>query len=194
MKKWLVSALVLCCSLVLCSGCTHFKRNTDSPDNFYTRQNFDFSFIKKVAVLPFDNFTNEKFAAEHIRRLVINEILASGVADVALSGELSKVVRTESGGALAPDDIKKVGKALNAEAVLAGSVERYEDAKGGAFAAPEVSLSLIMYDTDSGSIVWSVSASTGGASFATRHFGARCDTLSEASGKVVKRAVSTLLQ
>ncbi|MDO9462582.1 MAG: hypothetical protein Q7J61_02120, partial [Deltaproteobacteria bacterium] len=154
-----------------------------------------FSVIKKVAVLSFDNLTNEKFAAERIRRLVINELLASGLMDVVVAGDLSatlKAAKVESVTALPPQQIKEIGKALNAQAVLTGSVERYEEPKGGSFAAPEISSSLVMAETDSGAIVWSVSASTGGAGFGTRHFGARADTISEASEKVVKKAIRTL--
>ncbi|MDI6789629.1 MAG: hypothetical protein QME44_02945 [Thermodesulfobacteriota bacterium] len=182
-----IICLLLAC---ICFGCARAPK-----PSFYIRQDFDFSFIKRVGVLPFDNLTNEKFASERIRRLVINELLASGLMDVVVAGDLSatlKAAKVESVTALPPQQIKEIGKALNAQAVLTGSVERYEEPKGGSFAAPEISISLVMAETDSGSIVWSVSVSTGGAGFGTRHFGARADTISEASEKVVKKAIRTL--
>ena len=184
---YFIICLLLAC---ICFGCARAPK-----PNFYIRQDFDFSVIKRVAVLPFDNLTNEKFASERIRRLVINELLASGLMDVVVAGDLSATLKTakvESVTALPPKEIKEIGRALNAQAVLAGSVERYEESKGGSFAAPEISISLVMAEIDSGSIVWSVSASTGGAGFGTRHFGARADTISEASEKVVKKTIRTL--
>ncbi|TSA07106.1 MAG: hypothetical protein D4R73_10250 [Deltaproteobacteria bacterium] len=191
MKRWGAYQFIICLLLAcICFGCARAPK-----PSFYIRQDFDFSFIKKVAVLPFDNLTNEKFAAERIRRLVINQLLASGLMDVVVSGDVAAALKTahvESATALPPQQIREIGKALNAQAVLAGSVERYEEPKSGAFDAPEVSLTLVMAETDSGSIVWSVNASTGGAGFGTRHFGARADTISEASEKVVKKAIGAL--
>jgi len=191
MKRCIFYSFVVCLLLAFTySGCARPPKPSS-----YIRQDFDFSFVKRVAVLPFDNLTNEKFAAERIRRLVINQLLASGLMDVVVSGDLSSALKTakvESATALPPQQIKEIGKALNAQAVLAGSVERYEEPKSGAFDAPEVSLTLVMAETDSGSIVWSVNASTGGAGFGTRHFGARADTISEASEKAVKKAIGAL--
>lgn len=191
MKRCIFYSFVVCLLLAFTySGCARPPKPSS-----YIRQDFDFSFVKRVAVLPFDNLTNEKFASERIRRLVINELLASGLMDVVVAGDLSATLKTakvESVTALPPKEIKEIGRALNAQAVLAGSVERYEESKGGSFAAPEISISLVMAEIDSGSIVWSVSASTGGAGFGTRHFGARADTISEASEKVVKKTIRTL--
>lgn len=191
MKRWGAYHFIICLLLAcICLGCARAPK-----PNFYIRQDFDFSVIKRVAVLPFDNLTNEKFASERIRRLAINELLASGLMDVVVAGDLSATLKTakvESLTALPPKEIKEIGRALNVQAVLAGSVERYEESKGGSFAAPEISISLVMAEIESGSIVWSVSASTGGAGFGTRHFGARADTISEASEKVVKKAIRTL--
>jgi hypothetical protein len=49
-----------------------------------------------------------------------------------------------------------------------------------------------MADTSSGSIIWSVTKTRGGADFWAKHFGARADTMSEAALKVVKEAIQTL--
>ena len=50
----------------------------------------------------------------------------------------------------------------------------------------------MMADTSSGSIIWSVTKTRGGAGFMARHFGARADTMSEAVLKVVREAIQTL--
>lgn len=190
MKRSIFRCCFLFILLTALAGCFGKGHGPQS----YVRSDFDFSFVKKVVVLPFDNLTKEKFAGEHMRRIVINELLASGLTDVAVSGDIGagKATGAESTTALMPDQIAKIGKMFNAEAVLTGSVQRYEEPKGGSFAAPEVACSLIMHDTDSGSIIWSVNASVGGAGFLTRHFGARCDTLSEACERMVRESIRTL--
>ncbi|MFH1147940.1 MAG: hypothetical protein V1736_09575 [Pseudomonadota bacterium] len=190
MKRYILWCCFLLLLLPALAGCARHR----GPQS-YVRPDFDFSFVKKVVILPFDNLTKEKSAGEHLRRVVINELLASGLTDVVVSGDAGAAVKAagaESTTTLLPDQINKIGKMFNAQAVLTGSVERYEEPKGGSFAAPEVACSLIMYDTDSGSIIWAVSSSMGGASFLTRHFGARCDTLSEACERVIRGSVKTL--
>jgi len=49
-----------------------------------------------------------------------------------------------------------------------------------------------LLEASSGSIIWSVRHTAGGASFWARHFGAEGITLSEAARKAVKEAVNKL--
>src|SRR4030043_1731534 len=79
--------LTALCSLLLLYACA--GRGTPS---FYIRQDFDFSYIKKVAVLPLDNLTNEKFAADAVRQVVIFGFLSTGLVDVTVPGEADSAV------------------------------------------------------------------------------------------------------
>jgi hypothetical protein len=161
----------------------------------YIRPDYDFSYIKKVAVLPLDNITNEKFAGDVVRQVVISELLATGLVDVAVPGEA--VAATDKLGiksisSLNADQIKAIGNALKVQAVIFGSVEKYGEVRIGNVSAPEVTITLIMADTNSGSIIWSVTKTGGGASFMARHFGARSETLSETVLRVIREAIQTL--
>ena len=176
--------------LFIISGCA--GRGTPS---FYIRQDYDFSFVKKVAVLPLDNLTNEKFAADAVRQVVVCEFLSTGLADVAVPGEAEAAVDKlglKSIRALSAEQIKTLGNSLKVQAVVFGSVEKFGEVRIGNISAPEVTITLMMADTTSGSIVWSVTKTGGGASFAARHFGARSETMSEAVIRVVKEAIETL--
>ncbi len=73
-----------------------------------------------------------------------------------------------------------------------GSVGAFEISKGISVSYPEVSVYLMLLESTSGNIIWSVWHTTGGASFWTRHFGAEETTLDETSKKVVKEAIDTL--
>jgi TolB-like protein len=187
-KKFIIISILFI--LFICSGCA--GKGTPS---FYINQNIDFSFIKKVAVLPLDNLSNDKFAADSVRQVVISELLASGLVEVTVPGDAIAAIeklKLKSGQQLSADEIKAVGKSLNVQAVILGSVNKYGEIRVGNISAPEVSITLMMADTSSSIIIWSVTETRGGANFWARHFGARSETMSETVLKVVRKALQTL--
>jgi hypothetical protein len=187
MKNY-VSALVIFMVLVI-SGC-----RGDAPI-YHISEDIDFSYYKKVAVMPLDNLTNDKFAGEIVRQVVISELLASGLVDVALPGEVKNAINelgVKSVSALTADQIRAMGNILNVEALILGSVEEYGNVKMGSVTAPQVTLTLMMADAGTGSIVWSITKTRGGASFMARHFGVRHETISETVLMVVREAIQTL--
>ncbi len=146
--------------------------------------------------MPLENMTNDKFAPEIIRQAVITELLATGAVDVVVPGDVMFAIdRLGIKNISLPsvEQIKSLGKMLQAQAIILGSVERFGDERIGNVSAPTVSITLMMADTTSGSIIWSASRTRGGASFLARHFGARTDTLSETAIKVVREAIQTLI-
>jgi TolB-like protein len=163
--------------------------------SFYIRPDYDFSYIKKVAVLPLDNLTNEKFAGEIVRQVVICELLASGLVDVTVPGDVDTA--TEKLGlrtfkSLNAEQIKAISNSLKVQAVIFGSVDKFGEMRIGNISAPEVTITLMMADATSGSIIWSITKTGGGASFMARHFGAKSESMSEAVIGVVREAIQTL--
>lgn len=186
-RSILISVLLAVSIGFSCAG-----RGTPS---FYIRQDYDFSFIKKVAVLPLDNLTNEKFAGEAVRQVVICELLATGLVDVVVPGDADAVVDKiglRSIKSLNAEQIKTIGNGLKVQAVVLGSVEKFGEMRIGNITAPEVTITLMMADTSSGSVIWSVTKTGGGASFMARHFGAKAESMSEAVLRVVREAIQTL--
>jgi hypothetical protein len=186
------SLLFALCSLLLLYACA--GRGTPS---FYIRQDYDFSYIKKVAVLPLDNLTTEKFAADAVRQVVICELLSTGLVDVAVPGEAEGAVDklgVKSIRSLNADQIKTIGNVLKVQAVVFGAVDKFGEVRIGNISAPEVTITLMMADVGSGSIIWSVTKTGGGASFMARHFGAKSETMSETVIRVVREAIQTLYE
>jgi hypothetical protein len=180
------------CFLSIGAGCRG-TASTVSPV-FYIDPDVDLSFIKRVAVLPLDNLSSEKAAGEIVRQIMISELLASGLVDVVVPGEVVSALNSlkiKSISSLNAEHIKSIGKALKVEAVVMGAVERYGYTRAGNVSAPEVTITLMMADTSTGSIIWSVTKMGGGASFMARHFGARSKTLSETVLSVVRDAINT---
>ncbi len=177
----------LCCMVIFVCGCSGAVKQ-------YIRPNTDISTIRRIAVLPLENLTSDTYADEKIKSLVIIDLLSRGI-DIVEPGEVMRTLRelnVRSVYTVPTKDIQNIGEMLNVEAVMMGSVEAFEIRKGISVPYPEVSVSLMLLESTSGNIIWSVWHTTGGASFWTRHFGAEDTTLDETSERVVKEAIDTI--
>lgn len=186
-KKHKTFLLIACMVMIFMPGCSGTLTR-------YSRPNTDLGNIKRIAVLPVENFTSDEYADEKIRSLVIIDLLSRGL-DVIEPGEVIKTLRESrvwSVDSLSNAEIQNICKILNADAVMAGSVSAFEIKKGITVPYPEVSVYLILYEAVSGKIIWSAWNTTGGASFWSRHFGAEDATLDETSRKVIGEAIDTL--
>ena len=186
-----IGAVLLVCGsvLLLAAGCS-------SPMKYYARPDFDVARIKKIAVLPFENYTSDGFAGEKVRKAVITEMLTRGI-EVIEPGEVTRVLmelKIRSLGAISVKDIKEIEKALGVEAVMTGSVESFGISTGIAASYPEVTIQLTLLEAPSGNILWSVWRTSGGAGFWTRHFGVEGLTLGEAAKKVIRESVNTMFR
>ncbi|MCL4493045.1 MAG: DUF799 family lipoprotein [Nitrospirae bacterium] len=171
----------------LISGCTGAMK-------YYTRPEFSVSSLKRIAVLPLENYSTDGYAGEKIRKAVITEMLSRGV-DVIEPGEITRALnelKVQSRSSLSVKELQGMQKMLGVDAVLTGSVESFGMSTGISATYPEVSIHLVLLDAGSGTILWSVWRTSGGANFWTRHFGAEGASLSETARKVVKGAIDTL--
>ena len=183
---------VLIISLFMLIGC---RGNMQTP--YHVSKDVDFSFIKKVAVLPLENLSREQAAGEIVSRLTISELLASGLVNVVVPGEVMSIfneLNIENTSSLSKKQIKEIGQALSVQGIVMGSVEQYGYAKIGSSTVPEITISLMMVETGTGDIIWSVTKRRGGDGFLSRHFGATAQTLSKTALDVVREAVGTLTE
>ena len=188
-RKYILTLTILI--TVMLSGCG------GKAPVYHIDPNVDFSFFKNVAVLPLDNLTNNKSSGEIVKQMVISELLASGLVDVVIPGEVMSAI-SELGiqniSSLNKTQIKALGNALKVEAVIMGSVEQYGEVRSGNMSAPEVTITLMMAEVESGNVVWSITLTRGGLDFMARHFGAKSETMSEVVQGVVREAVQTLVE
>ena len=140
----------------------------------YLNRSADLGAIKTVAVLPFENVTTDKLCAERVQRIFLTELLSREAFKVVEPGLVARAVRKDQldPAALSPEEIKRLGVSLGAEALFLGSVLEYDEGRsGGAAASPRVKLQLRLVDVDSGTTLWSVSREGGGATVTSRLFG-----------------------
>jgi polysaccharide biosynthesis protein PelC len=168
-----------------------------STSTKYVHPNADLGAITKVAVLPFENLTSERAAADKVQKIFYLELLTLQVFDVAEPGQVAKTLRgggVTSTEALGLSDLQRIGKELGVDGLFVGSVVDYADTRTGTTPTPEVTIEVRLVETQSGSTIWSTSHTRAGAGVSTRLFGLGGESLTEAARKVVRRELATLLK
>ncbi|MEK7773821.1 MAG: GNA1162 family protein, partial [Deltaproteobacteria bacterium] len=169
----------------------------------YINPSANLSYIKKVAILPFNNFSEDKYAGEKTRSALTIDLMARHVFDVMEQGEVSKVMGMifreegfEEGRAVQMDKdmVKMLGEKLGVQAVILGSVNEYSSSRGGGGSSNNVvSISMRMIDTSSGIILWQANTTEVGNSMLRKMLGVDQVEMSILTRDAVRRAISTLL-
>jgi hypothetical protein len=165
--RWAGAALLALLLLPSCSSKKHGPVTYHDP-------NMDFSLVQSVAVLPFENLTNDSNAAGRVRDSFMIMLQATGALYVIPPGEVNRgVLRAGVGNPAEPttEEITSVAKIISADAVITGTLREYGQARSGSASANIVSLSVEMIEAQTGRVVWSGSSTKGGVSTANRVFG-----------------------
>jgi len=161
MKNILVVLILLCVGA--CAGSVKYR----DP-------NMDFGSIQKVAVLPFANLTRDEKAADRVRDVFTNMLMATGGLYLLPPGEVARgLSRAQLADRSAPseEEIKRLGGILGVDAVMTGVVKEYGEVRSGSVTSNLVSMSLRMFEVKTGKVVWSASSTKGGVSTTDRLFG-----------------------
>jgi TolB-like protein len=161
----------------------------------YLHPTADFTYVKRVAIAPFVNLTNDKFAGGKVRNVVATEVLRCGVFDVVEFGEVVKVLREEGmkdDGQISRHIAARAGKRLNIQAIFMGSVLEYGLTRVGGSSVPEVSISMKLVDTNSYTILWEATHNRKGTNVLNQLFGVRRWTPEDLCKKVVIEMLGTL--
>ncbi len=174
-----------------CMGGNKFIKKT------YIRENVDISYIKKVAVLSFENHTKEENAGEIVRDIVTTEILSMKIFDTVGKSMVNAVLTDEVGqeapeSGLDKDLIKRISKRLKVDGVITGSVDAYGEKRDGMYSYPVVTLTLRLIDSKNGMILWQSTGTETGYSLKERLFGIKSKDINELTFELVEKMLSTL--
>jgi TolB-like protein len=162
MYKKLVGTALLCV-LLLTAGCG------SSLIKSYVRKNASLGSIRTVGVLPFEGGQS----APRIRDFATTQLLTSKLFDVVDEGRLDSLLAEEGIAKGAPLDaatLKRLGQHLKVQAFLLGSVKESNETRGSA-SFPEVTMTLRLIDTETGTLLWQASGRGTGYSLGDRLFG-----------------------
>lgn len=162
----------------------------------FANPRIDFSFVERVAVLPFENFSTDPAAAPRATRLMITELLATGAVDVVEPGEVTAALARFPGRVARPskEQLVELGKTLGVQAVIAGSVAQSEVLRSGAAGIPAVTLDAQMIETESGGILWAATNTEKGSVMSARLLGNEGEPLSVTTRRCVRKLVATLVK
>jgi TolB-like protein len=180
-------ALLATAAAFLAAGC--------AATPHYTNRRADLSSMRRVAVLPFDNISEERLAGEKVQRIFVAELLESGAFDVVEPGRVVRTLRDEkieSPGAMSPEDVQRVGKALKAEGLVLGTVLELNEPRGSQGAPPSVTVQLKLVETATGTTVWSATRQRNGATFGSRFLGLAPTSSTEVVAGALREAIQTI--
>jgi hypothetical protein len=163
----------------------------------YHDPNMDFGVVRTIAVMPFLNLTRDNFAAERVRDIFINRLLSTGAVYVLPMGEVARgITRLEilNPATPSPEECKKLGELLHAEAAITGVVTEYGEVRSGTTAATVISITLQMIETQTGKVVWTASSTKGGVDFWDRLLGGGGEPMNEVTVQAVNDVINTLFR
>ncbi len=188
-------ACLLCGVLAALAAC-----RSGLPTTRFTNTAFDFSYVERVAVLPFDNVTGDRGAAVRATRVMITELLASGAVEVVEPGEvraaLERLPSTRARAAPAPstEEIVTLGKALSVQAVILGTVTQSEVVRSTGVMMPIVSLDAHMVETETGVPVWASTHTETGGTVAAKVLGTGGKPIADTTRRCVQALLRTLIE
>ncbi|MCC7012375.1 MAG: hypothetical protein IT454_07440 [Planctomycetes bacterium] len=184
-----LAASLVCALLAFCASCA-----AEQQGALYMHPNLDLATYPRVAVLPLENLTSERFAAERVREILNVELSSQALFEVVDLGEVNRVLRTQNVGntsELGAAQTSALGRELGVQGLMLGSVVEYQERRSGSLALPEVALSLRMLDAESGITVWAVTGARSGAKWTTRLFGIGEESQTDAVLRLVREVLST---
>ena len=166
-----------------------------STHDVFRDETMDFAAVRTVAVMPSANQTRGMMAPERVRDVFITMLLSSGAVYVLPAGEVARgVSRLGIADAANPsvEEIVKLGGVIKADAVIIGAVREYGEVRSGSVAAPMISISMRMVETQTGRVVWSASSTKGGVSLSDRLLGGGGTPMNEITEKAVNEIIEKL--
>lgn len=178
--------ILIALSLLGCSG------NLATTE--FTNPRFDFGFVERVAVLPLEDLAEDRQAGVRATRMLITELLASGAVDVVEPGEVQavtdRVVRGRGGPS--KSEVIDLGRELEVQAVLIGSVTQSEVLRSGLVSVPVVTLDLHLLETETGAPVWAATHTERGSGAAAKWLGTGAEPISATTRRCVQKALRSL--
>ena len=188
MKRIICSILTLMCFSILagCSGKTTIS---------FMREDVTLDFVNRISVLPLENNTDQKYAAELARDVINTQILAMNIFDVVDKGIVDSVLHEEAidpGSPVSQIMLNRLGQRLNVQSIMVGSVNMAGDKRIGSVIVPEMSLTLRLIEIKSGFVLWQASGHYAGDSVVGRLFGITPDDTYKVTVKLAKGLLSTI--
>jgi len=183
LRKFILSLVIA--SLAACSAPSYY--------DVYHNPAMDFDTVKTVAIMPFENLTDDKSAAERVRDVFTNIFLSTGQIYVIPTGEVRRgSLRAGITDLPTPsaEEIIKFASITKVNVVITGVVREYGQVRSGPTSANIISFSLQMIEAQSGKIIWTASSTKGGISTLDRLFGGGGKPMNDITEEAVNEIIN----
>ena len=143
-------------SLSACRG--GLNKNIDSvqeklerkipAENLYVAPDYDQNKPLSVAILPFENLTQEKEASDLLQRLFYNNFSSLAYNDVELSYINYRLPNFNTQNIFENPNLKQAGENLGSDALILGRITEFETLYAGAYSSFTVAVELKMTDVE----------------------------------------------
>ena len=182
---------------LICFIAIFFASSAAATTETYRDPNMDFGAIQSIAVMPFVSLARDNIAAERVRDVFINDLLATGAVYVVPVGEVARgVARAEiaNPSAPSPEEVVKLANIIKVQAVITGLLKEYGEVRSGTTSSNIISISLQMMEAQTGKVVWSASSTKGGISILDRLFGGGGQPMDKITQKAVEDLIDKLFK
>src|SRR3990170_852794 len=176
--------LTLFLTPLLIAGCAVFSQEALSPHA-----------SKKVAILPFYNISGYRDAGKVVANIFVTEMFKSGRFRVEEPGNIAHFMiqeRIDTVGEIEIERLKILGKRLGVDAVMTGTVEEFDDGRGGVSSVPTVSITARMISSNTGQLIWSAQNKKRGDDYIVILDLGEVRSLTTLTQKVVVEMISTI--
>ena len=183
-ENWRRPLLVFC--VIAACACANKQVTYHDP-------RMDFGQIQSAAVLPFENLTTERAAADRVRDVFTTMLQATGGLYVLPPGEVNRgAQRTGLENPLAPtaEEVVALASNVGVDAVITGVLREYGSVRSGTSSANIISVSVQLFEAETGKIVWSGESTKGGISAANRFFGSGGKPMNAVTQEAIAEALS----
>lgn len=157
---------------------------------------FNFSFIERVAVVPFENLSSDQGAGARVTQIFVTELFSYEAFNIVEPGETGRVLEPYSivrTSALTNEQIESIGRQLKVQALFLGTVTESSSQRSAGSNSNTVTLTVRLVETETGETVWSATHSEGGRGFWSAVFGTDSRSYSEVTRRCVRRIIDTLI-
>ncbi len=138
--------------LLAAAGCA-------SGPRLYVNSQADLTYYKKIAVIPFRNLTNERFAGERVTRSFMTELVMTEHYEIVDQNEFAAVLDKIGGnpgfeGVYDPTKVKDAASQIQVTGVLRGTVTEYAMQRSGTTDIPILAFDAELIDVATNNVVW----------------------------------------
>jgi hypothetical protein len=173
---------------VLSLGCS-------SGSSSYLNTDVNFSFVQRVAILPFQNISQDLHGGTRMHSVFMASVLEQDALSMVSLGEILNAMsrlHLSPDAAFTPTQIVDLGRELKVDAIFTGTVEEYGLERASNARVYVVTASFSMLETETGSLIWKTQVHENGTSIWRKLFGGGSASLYDVSRSVANKALESL--